>query len=147
MQLLGGKLRYRCVDALDQTLIANNTNTEIYGLCSDDGGYGEKCGPGTICKDVGFNPNAGVTSFDNIFLSWMTILQCISLEGWTDTMYMIEETSGHWFDFYFVLLILLGSLFLINLIVAVIFIRFKAFKELEEAKLLSFDQNDSNEIH
>eukprot|EP01084_Bolivina_argentea_P291296 500624_1 len=136
MQLLGGKLRYKCVSETDcgTIIIANNTETQIYGLCSQDN-IGQQCNKGTICIDVGYNPNNGVTSFDNILVSWLTILQCISLEGWTDTMYMINETSGKWFDIYFILLILFGSLFLINLIVAVIFIRFKAFKELEEEKM------------
>ena len=37
------------------------------------------------------NPNFGVTSFDNILAGFVTILQCISLEGWSDVLYLTEE--------------------------------------------------------
>ena len=39
------------------------------------------------------NPNFGVTSFDNIIESILNIFIIITLEGWTDTMYMIRETT------------------------------------------------------
>lgn len=136
MQLMGGKLRYRCViNDSNPKIIANNTDTQVYGLCSKQEGLGQQCQTGSTCIDMLENPNNGATSFDNILGAWLTILTMISLEGWSDVMYMIDETTGHIYDIYFVLLILFGSLFLINLIIAVIFIRFKAFKELEEAKM------------
>lgn len=34
----------------------------------------------------GLAPNDGVTSFDNIFVAFLTIFQCITLEGWVDVM-------------------------------------------------------------
>eukprot|EP01083_Nonionella_stella_P209215 758601_1 len=144
MQLLGGKLRYRCVIESDDApdILADYTSSQIYGLCAPQGS-GVHCAAGTVCKDVGYNPNNDATAFDNILIAWLTILQCISLEGWTDIMYMVDETSGLWYDMYFVLLILFGSLFLINLIVAVILIRFKAFKEIEEARLNKPTNNPS----
>ena len=33
----------------------------------------------------------GVTSFDNIFVSWITIITMISLEGWVDVMYNVKK--------------------------------------------------------
>lgn len=47
---------------------------------------------GTFCFEGGWaaNPNFGFTSFDNILWSWLTIFQCVSLEGWTDVMYMVQ---------------------------------------------------------
>lgn len=47
---------------------------------------------GLFCFEGGWsnNPNYGFTSFDNILWSWLTIFQCVSLEGWTDIMYMTQ---------------------------------------------------------
>jgi hypothetical protein len=33
----------------------------------------------------------GFTTFDNLFLSMLTIFQCISLEGWTNIMYNLMD--------------------------------------------------------
>ena len=62
---------------------------------------GTSCGivagdlPGVHCFDGGWesNPNFGFTSFDNILWAWLTIFQCVSLEGWTDTMYATQVRS------------------------------------------------------
>ena len=45
---------------------------------------------GTMCLK-GNNPNYGITSFDNIEYSWLTIFQCVTLEGWTPIMYMAMD--------------------------------------------------------
>ena len=39
-----------------------------------------QCPDGTMCLK-GNNPNYGITSFDNIEYSWLTIFQCVTLEG------------------------------------------------------------------
>jgi hypothetical protein len=36
------------------------------------------------------NPNMGMTNFDNILWTWVTIFQCITTEGWTDIMYALQ---------------------------------------------------------
>ena len=48
-------------------------------------------------------------------------------------MYMLRDASGnnYMFDFYFVLLILIGSFFLINLVVAVLFTSFEESRTLD----------------
>lgn len=118
----------------------------VYGLCHPVPGTGFDCPSGYTCKKVpiltlldgesiGGNPNQGTNGFDNIGVAWLTIFQAISLEGWVDCMYMAQE-SGHWIIMiYWVLLILVGAMFLINLITAVIFIRFKQFKDQEEENM------------
>lgn len=32
----------------------------------------------------------GMTNFDNILWTWVTIFQCITTEGWTDIMYALQ---------------------------------------------------------
>ena len=49
-------------------------------------GFGVYCFYG----DWHSNPNFGLTSFDNILWAWLTIFQCVSLEGWTDVMYYAQ---------------------------------------------------------
>lgn len=55
-------------------------------------GTGYVCPSSTLESDGQFctsfrNPNEGFTSFDNILWAWLTIFQCITMEGWTDVMY------------------------------------------------------------
>jgi len=80
---------------------------------------GYTCPDGMMCLK-GNNPNYGITSFDNIEYSWLTIFQCITLEGWTPIMYMAMDAVTGWSVIYFVLLVFTGGFFLLNLALAVI---------------------------
>jgi len=70
------------------------------------------------------NPNFGSTSFDNILWAWLTIFQCISLEGWTDVMYMLQDGTSSWVWIYFAILIVFGAFFAVNLLLAVLYVKF-----------------------
>lgn len=74
-----------------------------------------------ICANHG-NPNFGITGFDNIGSACLTIFTSITLEGWVDIMYALTRAWGLQVAVaaYFVLLIMLGSFFLLNLALAVI---------------------------
>uniref|UniRef100_A0A7S0CQF9 Voltage-gated ion channel superfamily n=1 Tax=Micromonas pusilla TaxID=38833 RepID=A0A7S0CQF9_MICPS len=80
---------------------------------------GYTCPDGMMCLKAN-NPNYGITSFDNIEYSWLTIFQCITLEGWTPIMYMTMDAVTGWSVIYFVLLVFTGGFFLLNLALAVI---------------------------
>ena len=41
-------------------------------------------------------PNFGITSFDNMGWAWLTIFQCISMEGWTEVMYHTMDAVSVW---------------------------------------------------
>lgn len=43
----------------------------------------------TSCQQVWKGPNFGITSFDNIFFSMLTVFQCITMEGWTSVLYWV----------------------------------------------------------
>jgi voltage-dependent calcium channel L type alpha-1D len=63
-----------------------------------------------------------VTSFDNILKSVLNIFIIITLEGWTDTMYKIRSATGTvFYDIFFILVVIFGSFFVLNLMVAVQF--------------------------
>ena len=53
--------------------------------------YGRGCETGYECQRGWVGPNEGITSFDNIFLSMLTVFQCITMEGWTDIMYQVNN--------------------------------------------------------
>jgi len=47
--------------------------------------------PGNLtCRDGWIGPNYGITSFDNIGYAMLTVLQCITMEGWTQVMYFVS---------------------------------------------------------
>lgn len=79
--------------------------------------------------------NYGVTNFDNLFEAMITIFQVITTEGWSDIMYMIDDTSANIITpLYFVLIVIIGSFFLLNLILAVIMRVFTQNDEIEKEK-------------
>ncbi|XP_076324934.1 voltage-dependent T-type calcium channel subunit alpha-1H-like isoform X2 [Tachypleus tridentatus] len=90
-----------------------------------------------ICRAGDKNPFRGAISFDNIGLAWVAIFLVISLEGWTDIMYYIQDAHSFWDWIYFVLLIVVGSFFMINLCLVVIATQFSETKkrELERMRL------------
>ena len=80
---------------------------------------GYHCPAGQMCLKA-MNPNRGITHFDNIAHAWLTIFQCITLEGWTPLMYMCMDAITGWSVVYFVLLVFTGGFFLLNLVLAVV---------------------------
>ncbi|KAK6035020.1 hypothetical protein COOONC_27476, partial [Cooperia oncophora] len=57
------------------------------------------------CQVMQRNPFQGSVSFDNIGFAWVAIFLVISLEGWTDIMYYVQDAHSFWNWIYFVLLI------------------------------------------
>ncbi|XP_030756415.1 muscle calcium channel subunit alpha-1 isoform X1 [Sitophilus oryzae] len=85
------------------------------------------------CKNEWKGPNSGITNFDNFGLAMLTVFQCITLEGWTDVLYNIQDALGReWQWSYFVSMVILGAFFVMNLILGVLSGEFS--KEREKAK-------------
>uniref|UniRef100_A0A0N4ZYK0 Voltage-dependent calcium channel type A subunit alpha-1 n=1 Tax=Parastrongyloides trichosuri TaxID=131310 RepID=A0A0N4ZYK0_PARTI len=77
--------------------------------------------PGTICVQQWIGPNYGITSFDNIAFAMITVFQCITMEGWTSVMYYTNDSLGSTYNWaYFIPLIVLGSFFMLNLVLGVL---------------------------
>jgi len=89
----------------------------------------------TKCTTGPSNPFHGAISFDNIGLAWVAIFLVISLEGWTDVMYFVQDAHSFWNWIYFVCLIVVGSFFMINLCLVVIATQFSETKKRETAKM------------
>ena len=73
-----------------------------------------------------------MSSFDNILKSDLNIFIIITLEGWTDLMYKVRRsTNTYAYDIFFVLVVIFGAFFIINLLVAVQFSYLsQSFKEM-----------------
>ena len=72
----------------------------------------------------------GQMSFDDIGKALFTLFQVITLEGWTDLMYNLSDaTLAPVSRLYCIVTVILGSFFLLNLILAVIS---EAFDECNE---------------
>ncbi|CAG9864964.1 unnamed protein product [Phyllotreta striolata] len=89
----------------------------------------------TLCSDKNQNPFQDTISFDNIGLAWIAIFVVISLEGWTEIMYYIQDGHSFWDWIYFVLLIVIGSFFMINLCLVVIATQFSETKKREMERM------------
>ncbi|KAL3075123.1 hypothetical protein niasHS_013346 [Heterodera schachtii] len=77
--------------------------------------------PGAICFAQWIGPNYGITSFDNIAFAMITVFQCITMGGWTTIMYYTNDSSGSTYNWaYFIPLIVLGSFFMLNLVLGVL---------------------------
>uniref|UniRef100_A0A336JZB9 Voltage-dependent calcium channel type A subunit alpha-1 n=1 Tax=Culicoides sonorensis TaxID=179676 RepID=A0A336JZB9_CULSO len=75
----------------------------------------------SVCLEEWEGPNFGITSFDNIGFAMLTVFQCITMEGWTAILYWTNDALGSQFNWiYFVPLIVLGSFFMLNLVLGVL---------------------------
>ncbi|KAM9112934.1 LOW QUALITY PROTEIN: voltage-dependent L-type calcium channel subunit alpha-1F [Pangshura tecta] len=97
-------------------------------------GHGRECPlNNTECRGRWEGPNGGITNFDNFFFAMLTVFQCITMEGWTDVLYWMQDAMGHELPWvYFVSLVIFGSFFVLNLVLGVLSGEFS--KEREKAK-------------
>ncbi|KAK9884321.1 hypothetical protein WA026_005271 [Henosepilachna vigintioctopunctata] len=131
LELFSEKLNSTCYDSANDFQIMDGPHP-----CSLEEGMGFNCtevGPTFVCRNVWAGPNNGITTFDNFGLSMLTVFQCITLEGWTDVLYNIQDALGRtWQWSYFVSMVILGAFFVMNLILGVLSGEFS--KEREKAK-------------
>uniref|UniRef100_A0A3P8UHN2 Voltage-dependent L-type calcium channel subunit alpha n=1 Tax=Cynoglossus semilaevis TaxID=244447 RepID=A0A3P8UHN2_CYNSE len=97
-------------------------------------GHGRQCPlNGSMCREGWQGPNNGITNFDNFLFAMLTVFQCITMEGWTDVLYWMNDAMGFELPWvYFVSLVIFGSFFVLNLVLGVLSGEFS--KEREKAK-------------
>ncbi|XP_072589556.1 voltage-dependent L-type calcium channel subunit alpha-1S isoform X1 [Vulpes vulpes] len=131
LELFKGKMHKTCY--FIGTDIVATVENEKPSPCARTGS-GRPCTiNGSECRGGWPGPNHGITHFDNFGFSMLTVYQCITMEGWTDVLYWVNDAIGNeWPWIYFVTLILLGSFFILNLVLGVLSGEFT--KEREKAK-------------
>uniref|UniRef100_A0A3B4Y353 Voltage-dependent T-type calcium channel subunit alpha-1I-like n=1 Tax=Seriola lalandi dorsalis TaxID=1841481 RepID=A0A3B4Y353_SERLL len=104
-----------------------------------------------VCQSGNLNPHKGAVNFDNIGYAWIAIFQVITLEGWVDIMYYVMDAHSFYNFIYFILLIIVGSFFMINLCLVVIATQFSETKQRENALMREqrarYMSNDSTLIY
>eukprot|EP00069_Balaena_mysticetus_P015171 bmy_22441T0 len=119
LELFKGKMHKTCY--FIGTDIVATVENEKPSPCARTGS-GRHCTiNGSECRGGWPGPNHGITHFDNFGFSMLTVYQCITMEGWTDVLYWVNDAIGNeWPWIYFVTLILLGSFFILNLVLGVL---------------------------
>ncbi|XP_023195929.1 voltage-dependent R-type calcium channel subunit alpha-1E isoform X2 [Xiphophorus maculatus] len=80
-----------------------------------------QCPAKYACSETWIGPNDGITQFDNILFAVLTVFQCITMEGWTTVLYNTNDALGPtWNWLYFIPLIIIGSFFVLNLVLGVL---------------------------
>uniref|UniRef100_A0A3Q2CR14 Voltage-dependent N-type calcium channel subunit alpha n=1 Tax=Cyprinodon variegatus TaxID=28743 RepID=A0A3Q2CR14_CYPVA len=93
------------------------------------------CPNGTVCQEYWTGPNFGITNFDNILFAVLTVFQCITMEGWVDILYSTNDAVGNnWNWLYFIPLIIIGSFFMLNLVLGVLSGEFAKERERVEKR-------------
>ena len=79
------------------------------------------CPAGQTCAYFDEAPSHGLMSFDSVGVAFISLLQAITFDDWTVAMYALMESLSPYVVVYFLLIVVLGGFFVINLFLAVIF--------------------------
>ncbi|XP_050972669.1 voltage-dependent R-type calcium channel subunit alpha-1E isoform X4 [Labeo rohita] len=116
LEFYSGKLHKICVAFSNITDSERADSSEIEFPCG-----AKACPPNYQCTGNWSGPNDGITQFDNILFSILTVFQCITMEGWTTVLYNTNDALGAtWNWLYFIPLIIIGSFFVLNLVLGVL---------------------------
>ncbi|ERE67168.1 voltage-dependent L-type calcium channel subunit alpha-1C [Cricetulus griseus] len=130
LELFMGKMHKTCYN---QEGVIDVPAEEDPSPCALETGHGRQCQNGTVCKPGWDGPKHGITNFDNFAFAMLTVFQCITMEGWTDVLYWMQDAMGYELPWvYFVSLVIFGSFFVLNLVLGVLSGEFS--KEREKAK-------------
>ncbi|XP_053261774.1 voltage-dependent L-type calcium channel subunit alpha-1C isoform X9 [Podarcis raffonei] len=130
LELFMGKMHKTCyvTESLSDTPAEEEPSP-----CAPVFAHGRQCQNGTECRPGWEGPKHGITNFDNFAFAMLTVFQCITMEGWTDVLYWMQDAMGYELPWvYFVSLVIFGSFFVLNLVLGVLSGEFS--KEREKAK-------------
>ncbi|KAM9287885.1 sodium channel protein type 5 subunit alpha-like [Cariama cristata] len=139
LQLFKGNLRQKCIrnstESGEIPYFLNKT-WESYEMFANDTAYFAKkegtsdillCGPGAgicppdyVCLKIGPNPDYGFTSFDTFGWAFLSLFRLMTQDYWERLYQQTLRASGKVYMLFFMLVIFLGSFYLVNLILAVV---------------------------
>ncbi|XP_045484114.1 sodium channel protein para isoform X23 [Pieris rapae] len=144
----------------------NETNwyseNDDYPLCGNSSGAGT-CEPGYIClQGYGPNPNYGYTSFDTFGWAFLSAFRLMTQDYWENLYQLVLRSAGSWHVLFFVVIIFLGSFYLVNLILAIVAMSYdelqkkaeeeeqaeeEALREAEQKAAARADKQEAREQH
>mmetsp|Transcript_20257 Transcript_20257/g.48620 ORF Transcript_20257/g.48620 Transcript_20257/m.48620 type:complete len:1932 (+) Transcript_20257:69-5864(+) len=142
VELFAGTLHYQCFE------IALGADAESAGSCACPYSTRDQlatrnascdylCDSGYECRYSDVDPAEGATSFDNIFTAVVNIFQAMTLEGWTDIMYLTQVYHPVVAPIFFIIVCFMGGVFVLNLFLVVMSDSyFNIQSEIKQEKLL-----------
>ncbi|XP_076844007.1 sodium channel protein type 4 subunit alpha A [Brachyhypopomus gauderio] len=144
LQLFMGNLRHKCIrwpipnNTLDYDATSDyNTTFDFIAyieneenqyfldgsldalLCGNSSDAG-KCPESYTCIKAGRNPNYGYTNYDNFAWAFLSLFRLMTQDYWENLYQMTLRAAGKAYMTFFIVIIFLGSFYLINLILAVV---------------------------
>ncbi|NWX24747.1 SCN5A protein, partial [Aegotheles bennettii] len=128
LQLFKGNLRYKCIrnttESINISCLFNKT-WENYEIFANYTGplfiiTFRICPPDYTCLKTGPNPDYGFTSFDTFGWAFLSLFRLMTQDYWERLYKQTLRASGKVHMIFFMLVIFLGSFYLVNLILAVV---------------------------
>ncbi|NXI97060.1 SCN5A protein, partial [Psophia crepitans] len=163
LQLFMGNLRHKCVrdytkfNSTNGTLYLDgrmwNTSEEFLSdpvnyfikngtedvlLCGNSTDAGS-CPEGYICLKAGENPDHGYTSFDTFGWAFLSLFRLMTQDYWERLYQQTLRSAGKIYMLFFMLVIFLGSFYLVNLILAVVAM---AYEEQNQATIAETEEKE-----
>ncbi|XP_008323058.1 sodium channel, voltage-gated, type I like, alpha b isoform X3 [Cynoglossus semilaevis] len=107
-------------------------------LCGNGSGAG-LCPEGFSCIKAGRNPDYGYTSFDTFSWAFLSLFRLMTQDYWENLYQQTLRAAGKPYMIFFVLVIFLGSFYLVNLILAVVAM---AYEEQNQATIEEAQQKE-----
>ncbi|XP_072558428.1 sodium channel protein type 8 subunit alpha-like isoform X5 [Paramormyrops kingsleyae] len=161
LQLFMGNLRQKCViwpiNSTESYLnngsrgfdwdeyIKNDTNFYFIPgqldalLCGNSSDSG-RCPEGYMCMKAGRNPNYGYTSFDSFGWAFLALFRLMTQDFWENLYQLTLRAAGKTYMIFFVLVIFVGSFYLVNLILAVVAM---AYEEQNQATMEEAERKEA----
>ncbi|XP_034562883.1 sodium channel protein type 2 subunit alpha-like [Notolabrus celidotus] len=98
-----------------------------------------KCPDGFDCLKAGRNPNYGYTSFDTFGWAFLSLFRLMTQDYWENLYHQTLRSAGKTYMVFFVVVIFLGSFYLVNLILAVVAM---AYEEQNQATIAEACQKE-----
>ncbi|XP_051624232.1 sodium channel protein type 5 subunit alpha-like isoform X3 [Manacus candei] len=163
LQLFMGNLRHKCVRDYTMFNFTNgslyldgrmwNTSEEFLSdpvnyfikngtedvlLCGNSSDAGS-CPEGYICLKAGENPDHGYTSFDTFGWAFLSLFRLMTQDCWERLYQQTLRSAGKIYMLFFMLVIFLGSFYLVNLILAVVAM---AYEEQNQATIAETEEKE-----
>ncbi|NXG58449.1 SCN5A protein, partial [Hemiprocne comata] len=128
LQLFKGNLRYKCIRNSTESLNIScylNKTWESYEIFDKYTAplfviTSRICPPDYVCLKTGPNPDYGFTSFDTFGWAFLSLFRLMTQDYWERLYQQTLRASGKVYMLFFMLVIFLGSFYLVNLILAVV---------------------------
>uniref|UniRef100_A0A1I8JLI5 Sodium channel protein n=1 Tax=Macrostomum lignano TaxID=282301 RepID=A0A1I8JLI5_9PLAT len=123
-------------------------------VCSLSDQVGQQCPEGYECfRTNEANPDFGYTNFDNFGWSMLCAFRLMTQDYWESLYQLVIRTNGKPHVFYFAFVIMLGSFFLMNVILAIVAMAYDEVRrqdkldEEEEAARKQDEENQEQEFN